>query len=135
VSTQPALSEYMMLIRNTTWCEGHSAEEIQKFLRQFNAWVERLSQDGKVKGGHPLAFVGKTISAKKAVTDAPLAESKEAIAGFIVIRASNLGEATEIAKNAPCLDYGQTLEIREIVPEPYELQIARQTLAKTNIIT
>jgi hypothetical protein len=126
MSTQSTSSEYLMLIRNTTWCEGLSSEEIRKSLNQFTAWAERLSHEGKIKGGHPLAFEGKTIAGKKAVTDAPLAESKEAIAGFIVIRANSLEEAVEIAKDAPCLGYGQTLEIRAIVPEPSELQIARQ---------
>lgn len=126
MSTQPTSSEYVMLIRNTTWCEDLSAEEIRKFLNQFTAWVERLSQEGKVGGGHPLAFEGKTISGKRAVTDAALAESKEAIAGFIVLLANSLEEATEIAKYAPCLSYGQTVEIRAIAPEASELLVARQ---------
>jgi hypothetical protein len=126
MSTRSATSEYMMLIRNTTWCQSLSSEEIRKRLNQFIAWAERLSQEGKIKGGHPLAFEGKTIADRKVVTDAPLAESKEAIAGYIVIRVNSLEEAVEIAKGAPCLDYGQTLELRAIVPEPSELQIARQ---------
>jgi hypothetical protein len=126
MSTQLTTSEYLMLIRNTTWCESLSPEEILKLLNQFTIWAERLSQQGKIRGGNPLAFEGKTIDGRKAVTDAPLAESKEAIAGYIVIRANSLEEAVEIAKGAPCLDYGQTLEVRAIVPEPYEVEIARQ---------
>jgi hypothetical protein len=35
------------------------------------------------------------------VTDGPYAESKEAIAGFIVIQSGSLEEAAEIAKRAP----------------------------------
>jgi hypothetical protein len=49
------------------------------------------------------------------VTDGPFAESKEAIAGFFIIRADSLEQAVEIAKGCPCLEYGQTVEVREIV--------------------
>jgi hypothetical protein len=47
--------------------------------------------------------------------DGPFAESKEAIAGYWFIRAASLGEAVEIAKGNPCLDYGVTVEVRPII--------------------
>jgi hypothetical protein len=46
-----------------------------------------------------------------------LAESKEAIAGYWFIYADSLEEAVEIAKGNPGLEYGQTIEIRPILPE------------------
>ena len=129
MSTPSTSSEYLLIIRNITWHKDLSAEDIQKRLNQFTAWVERLTDEGKIKGGYPLAFEGKIVARRKAITDAPLAESKEAIAGQIVIQADSLEEAAEIAKGAPCLDYGQTIEIRAIVAEPSELQIARRQIA------
>ena len=129
MSTRSTSSEYLLIIRNTTWHKDLSAEDIQKRLNQFTAWVQRLTDEGKIKGGYPLAFEGKIVARRKAITDAPLAESKEAIAGQIVIQADSLEEAAEIAKGAPCLDYGQTIEIRAIVAEPSELQIARRQIA------
>ena len=129
MSTRSTSSEYLLIIRNTTWHKDLSAEDIQKRLNQFTAWVQRLTDEGKIKGGYPLAFEGKIVARRKAITDAPLAESKEAIAGQIVIQADSLAEAAEIAKGAPCLDYGQTIEIRAIVAEPSELQIARRQIA------
>jgi len=62
------------------------------------------------------------------VTDGPFAESKEAIAGFFLIRADSLEEAVEIAGGCPGLEYGQTVEVRAMVPEAYELQIAREKM-------
>ena len=129
MNTQSTTSEYLLIIRNTTWHTDLSPEDIQKLLKQFTTWAERLRDQGKIKGGYPLAFEGKIVAHKKAVTDAPLAESKEAIAGQIIIQADSLEEAVEIAKGAPCLDYGQTLEVRAIVAEPSELQIARRQIA------
>jgi hypothetical protein len=52
------------------------------------------------------------------VTDGPFAESKEAIAGFFIIQADSLEEAVEIAEGSPCLDYGQTIEVRAIASAP-----------------
>ena len=65
-----------------------------------------------MKSGHQLAPEGKILSGRKGVTDAPLAESKEAIAGYWFIYADSLEEAVEIAKGNPGLEYGQTIEVR-----------------------
>ena len=53
----------------------------------------------------------------KAVTDGPFPESKEAIAGYWFIQADSLADAVEIAKGNPCLKYGETVEVRPILPE------------------
>jgi hypothetical protein len=118
--------QYLLLIRNTNWHQDFSSVDIEKVLTRFGAWVERLSCEGKIKGAYPLAHEGKLVAAGKAVTDGPFAESKEAIAGFILIETESVEEAVEIAKSAPCLDYGEILELRAIVSEAPELQIARR---------
>jgi hypothetical protein len=53
-------------------------------------------------------------------------ESKEAIAGFFLVRAENLEQAVEIGKGCPSLGFGQTVEVRAMVTEPHELQVARE---------
>jgi hypothetical protein len=128
MSTSLPASKYVLLIRNIGWHEHHSPEEILQLMNRFNSWVERLSTEGRLKGGQSLTYDSKIIGPKKMVTDGPYAESKEAIAGFIVIQSGSLEEAAEIAKGAPCLDYGQIIELRVIASEAQELQIARQRL-------
>jgi hypothetical protein len=64
------------------------------------------------------------------VTDGPFAESKEAIAGFFIIRADSLEQAVEIADGCPGLEFGQTVEVRAIVSEPVELQSAREKMSE-----
>jgi hypothetical protein len=95
-------------------------------MKQFSAWFERMSDQGKMKSGHQLAPEGKVLSGRKGVTDGPFAESKEGIAGYWFIQAASLEEAVEIAKGDPLLDYGHTTEIRPILPEAAEIQIAQQ---------
>jgi hypothetical protein len=124
------ISEYLLLFRNTGWYKNLSPEEIQRNMDRFTAWFEQLSSKGQFKGGGPLKHAGKIIAPGKAVTDGPFAETKEAIAGFFVIRADSLEQAIEIAHGCPGLQFGQTVEVRAIAAEPYELQVARERMAK-----
>jgi hypothetical protein len=117
-----------MVFRNTSWHTNLSPEEIQQNMARFTEWFERLNNAGQFKGGGPLGHHGKILTARNAVTDGPFAETKEAIAGFFIIRTDSLEEAVEIARGCPGLEFGQTVEVRAIVPEPCELQIAREKL-------
>src|SRR5580704_17600234 len=108
-------SEYLLVFRNTGWHKDLSPEEIQQDMARFTAWFERLSNEGRFKGGGPLAHDGQTVARRNVVTDGPFAESKEAIAGFFIIQADSLEQAVEIANGCPGLAYGQTVEVREIV--------------------
>lgn len=127
MSTQTTKSEYLVILRGISWDETKgrwayagkslSPEDLQNAVKQFYAWFERLSDEGKIKRGQPLAPEGRILSGREGVTDAPLAESKEAIAGYWFICAGSLEEAVEIAKSNPALKYGHTTEVRPILPE------------------
>ncbi len=117
----PAGSEYLLLIRNTAWQKEYSSAEIQNLVAGFGAWIEGLRTKGKIKLAVPLAHHGKLLEHKNAIIDGPFIESKEAIAGFILFVADSFEEAVALAKDAPCLEYGQTLELRPILREAPEL--------------
>jgi hypothetical protein len=132
MSTEVATSEYMLLFRNTGWHKELSAQEIQEHMARFTAWFEKLNSEGKFRLGGPLAHQGKTLTSKTNVIDGPFAESKEAIAGFFIIRAGSLAEAVETARGCPGLDFGQTVDVRAIMPEPDELKFARMKTGKAS---
>jgi hypothetical protein len=112
-------SPFMLLFHGTHWDRGLSAQEIQQIMSRWSSWFDRLTNEGKAKLGQPLTNDGKVISGKKgiAVVDGPFTESKEAVAGYILLRVADLDEATEIAKECPGLDYGMSVEIRPISDE------------------
>ena len=118
MGTQTTSSEYMLLFRGTNWYKGLSPDEIQQVVDQVYAWFDRLTVEGVVKTGQPLVHEGRIVSGKKgrAVADGPFAESKEAIAGYFLIKAENLDEAVSIAKDYPCLNYGASVEVRKVAP-------------------
>jgi hypothetical protein len=124
MSATPTLSEYLLLIRNNAWYHDLTPSEVEEAMHRFTAWFDQLNREGKVKSSAPLAAAGKTITSHM-VTDGPFAESKEAIAGFFVVRAESLDEAVEIAKGCPGLEYGQTVEVRAFALDPFENEKAR----------
>ena len=130
MNAQTTTSEYLLVFRNTSWHKDLSPEEIQQNMARFTAWFERLNNDGRFKGGGPLGHYGKILGARNVVMDGPFAETKEAIAGFFLIQADSLEQAVEIAKGCPGLEFGQTVEVRAIVPEPHELEIARKKMSE-----
>jgi hypothetical protein len=119
MSAEAATSPFILLFRGTDWDKDLSPEEIQQTLSRWNVWFDRLTADGKAKLGQPLANDGKIVAGKQGLTivDGPFTESKEAVAGYILLRVANLDEATEIAKQCPGLDHGMRVEIRPVSEE------------------
>ncbi|HZC34727.1 MAG TPA: YciI family protein, partial [Chthoniobacterales bacterium] len=97
--------------------KGLSPEEIQTVMSQWAVWLERLTQEGKVRGAQPLANEGKIVSWNKGqVSDGPFAESKEAVGGYFLLQVG-LDEAVEIAKQCPALKHGLTVEVRQVIEQ------------------
>ena len=93
-----------------------SPEKQEAQMNKWFAWVQKLQDQGRYASGEALLPGGKTIrSVKKTVTDGPYAESKEVVAGYFVVKAKDLNEATEIAKEYPDFELDGVIEIREVV--------------------
>ena len=94
----------------------------KNFKRRWTALRRGLKvsrPQGRVKGGQPLGPESRMISGKsgRTVADGPFAESKEAVGGFLQIGADSLDEAVAIAKSAPMVDFGVTIEVRPVLEE------------------
>jgi hypothetical protein len=131
MSTQTATGEYMLLFRGTHWDKGLSTEELQQVMDKVMAWFEGLQEQDRVRAGQPLDAQGRIISGKqgRTVVDGPFAESKEAVAGYLLLQANDLEEAVTIAKSHPFLEYGITIEVRSVLAECPEFQRAKERLA------
>ena len=116
MSTQTSTSEYLLLFRGNDWDKGLSPEQLQKVVSDWVAWFDRLTQEGKCQGGHPLQEEGKLVSGTngRIVVDGPFAESKEAIGGYFYLQVGDIDEAVEIAKQCPGLEYGCIVEVRPV---------------------
>jgi hypothetical protein len=112
-------NEYLLLVRNNNWSKGLSIEEIQRVSSQMMNWFKGLALEGKAVGGSPLENASKIVSGKngRVLTDGPFAESKEAIGGYIQIKAGTLDEAIAITQQCPTLAYGLTIEVRQVTAQ------------------
>ena len=93
----------------------------EALLAAMASYNEALAKAGMLVDGMGLQPTarGARVSfrdGKPTVTDGPFAESKEAIAGFTIIKAGSLAEALDWARRWPPLDGNGTveLEVRQI---------------------
>ena len=116
MSTTTPKNDYLLLFRGTNWDKGLSPQQLQKVIADWYAWFERLKQEGKCLGGHPLQNQGKVLSGPNGrhVADGPFAESKEAIGGYFYLQVVDENEALEIARECPGLQYGAIVELRPV---------------------
>jgi hypothetical protein len=123
----------MLLFRGTNWDKDLSPEQIQKVVSDWYAWFERLKQEGRCLGGHPLQNQGKMVSGKggRQVADGPFAESKEAIGGYFYLQVADEAEAVAIARQCPGLEYGSVVEVRPVA----EMCSVRARAVNDGIIT
>jgi hypothetical protein len=131
MSTHPRTSNYVLLFRGKDWDKPLSPGEIQQVMSRWTAWMEELSQQGKIKDANPLGrYEGRIVSRKKgqAGTDGPFVESKEAIGGYLLLQVNDLEEAVAIAKQCPALEYGLEVEVRTVVKECPTFQRANEKL-------
>lgn len=108
--------EFMLLFRNTQLEKRLSHDEMQEAMLRLNEWLGRWKERGQMPAGQPLADEGRVISGAKQrlVADGPFAESKEAVGGYVMVRAADFDEAVKIAAEWPLLDYDCTVEVRAV---------------------
>jgi hypothetical protein len=95
-------------------------EQRQDAVSRVGEFAMGLVADGALQGGSPLRPVqeGKRVrvrEGRKQVVDGPFAESKEVIAGYMILDAPDVGTAVDIALRCPNAEFG-SVEVREIVP-------------------
>ena len=89
-----------------------SPEQMQAMFAKWTAWKEKF-KDNILDWGDKLKPGGKIVSAS-AVSDGPFVEAKEIIGGFMIVRATSIEEAAEIAREMPA-GPGARIEVREMM--------------------
>ena len=93
-----------------------SPEQLQNMMKPWQDWMGSLGAQNKlVSSGNRLASEGRVVKLNKAVTNWPYVETKEAIGGYIIVKAKSIDEAAELAKGCPVLQIGGNVEVRTVV--------------------
>lgn len=94
-----------------------SPEQMQAMMKTWQDWMGGLAAQNKlVSSGNRLDKEGKVVKPNNVITNGPYVEIKEAIGGYIVIRANTIDEAAELSKGCPILLIGGNVEVRTIIP-------------------
>jgi len=107
------------LITDGTGMEGTTPEQMADFARRMGEYMEELQNSGVLQHQGRLgpASGARTVhrgkNAKPAVTDGPFAETKEQVAGYMVLECNDLDEAVDWAERLPVA--GGAVEVREII--------------------
>jgi len=112
------MQEYLLLIRTegNPW-EMLSPEQLQKHVKKAADYIGRLVREEKLKGAQPLDWEGKIISNTAGTwKDGPYNESKEVIAGYFLVLAKDIEEATQLARANPIFEDGlkARIEVRPV---------------------
>ena len=116
------MKEFLYIFRGAKLNEEAFAnlppEQMQGEMQKWNTWMGDLAQKGKLVGGQPLFPQGKVLKGlSKKIVDGPFTEGKDIVGGYLLVKANDLHEATELSKGCPILDRADsTVEVREIMP-------------------
>lgn len=112
------MDEYIIMMRLDliTQEAQPTPEQMEGYMKMYHEWVNGIIARNRFAGGTGLSKEGKVIRSGQVITDGPFVEIKESIAGFIIVRAESLEEATEMGAACPILfGEGNSVEVRKIV--------------------
>jgi hypothetical protein len=113
------MAQFFILLHDNRerWCNV-SPQEMQAAILKYRAWRERIQARGALISGHKLTDDGgrvvRAAAGKMKVSDGPYSETKEAIGGFFLVEAADYDGAVELTRDSPHLEFGGTIEIREL---------------------
>lgn len=113
------MPRYMLLLHdNPASFTRLSPGEMQAVIEKYVAWGARLREAGLVSESHKLTEepgkVMRGAPGRVRVTDGPYSETKEVLGGYYIIEAENYAHAIERAGDCPQIEYGGTIEVREV---------------------
>jgi len=113
--------QYALLFYTTETFDLLAPDVRADWLAQMAAWRQSLADAGVLRGGLRLAPSATSTSLRSdgdelLITDGPFAETKEILAGFMLIDCADLDAALVWARRCPIARIG-TVEVRPEHPE------------------
>jgi hypothetical protein len=117
------MPKYMLLLHDDPSVFATiSPEQMQKVIEKYMKWGQTLKSSGILVGSHKLTDEpGRVMRGKNGqvrVTDGPYSETKEVLGGYYTIEAASYEQALDRARDCPHLEYGGTIEVRQVDEMP-----------------
>ncbi|MFA8387920.1 MAG: YciI family protein [Pelagibaca sp.] len=115
---------YMLQFYETAEERGkrNDPDHSEAYWGAWNAFIGALAQSGAMVNGNVLqtpetATTVRVENGKRHVVDGPFADTKEMLAGYVILDVPDLDAALEWAARVPCAS-GGSVEIRPVLPPP-----------------
>ena len=110
------MAQFMLLLYdNPADWRNVSPDEMQKAIEKYFAWTKKpFTVDSKRLGEDAGRVIRSQSGGKPRATDGPYSETKEVLGGYYTIEAADYNEAVRLAMDHPHLEYGGTIEVRQV---------------------
>lgn len=94
-----------------------AADQMEEHMKIWDTWIGELAQKGIFDSGLPFGPQAKVISGPEHTVKDFVLKAGD-VNGYIIVHADSMESAIELAKQAPNLSLGGTVEVRSTVPPP-----------------
>lgn len=112
------MPQYMLLLYDNPqdW-QNVSPDEMQKAIEKYAAWLKKPFNLDSKRLAPDMGRVLRSKGGQVRAADGPYSETKEVLGGFYLIEAANYDEAVQRSLDHPHLEYGGTIEVRQLYGE------------------
>jgi hypothetical protein len=114
--------QYMLMIYHDETRRAQMLEAQKgQIVQECDDFAQSLVKSGHFRAGSRLqatsmATTVREKSGRRVITDGPFVETKEQIAGYLLIECQDLDEAISIAARFPSIRFGAAIEVRPVIP-------------------
>jgi hypothetical protein len=112
------MKEFVLMFRMdiTTKDSQPTKEQMNTYMQQWTEWINNIADKRQLAdGGNHFSKQGRVLKPHDTITEGPYVSDQNSVAGYIIILAKNLNDATKIAEKCPILNGENTsVEIREV---------------------
>jgi hypothetical protein len=106
------LNEFMLFFRMQPSTQQPTEAQIALMHQQWGTYIGGIAGQGKLISTNRLGFEGNVIHHNQSVTAGMVISEQQTLTGIMHIKAANMEEACELAKNCPVLELGGSVEVR-----------------------
>jgi len=111
-----AKKQFLLIFRFKSDFSPPSQDALQANIKHWQEYMSNLKQSGVLVSGSRPTNEGKTISGSGKVTKESVYNlNHELVSSLIIINASSMDDASEIAKNSPIFEFDGSVEIRPLM--------------------
>lgn len=110
------LKDYMLLFRMMPSDQQPTPEQMNAMQQEWGMFIGGIAAQAKLVSTSRLGFDGNIIDKKGSVSNGINVANNETLSGNMIVKATTIDEATEIARGCPVLAMGGSVEVRNIIP-------------------